>query len=128
MGTHQEPHNPRGRTTPDWNTENPAKRPVGSIPPGWHYRNAETRQEAAQAPESPGPIPTEGQDGSGDSRASKTPRRKVLAGGLGGGVGGNIAVILAFHLPAVPDTVIVAYTSLLVTALAFMCAYMVREG
>ena len=59
-------------------------------------------------------------------KTGKTPRRKVLAGAAGGGIGGQLAVILAYHMPDVPPTVVAAYSSLVVTALAFAAAYLTR--
>jgi hypothetical protein len=60
-------------------------------------------------------------------KPSKVPKKKVAAAGVGGGLGGNVAVILAFHLPDLPPEVVAAYTALLVTILALLSAYLTPE-
>lgn len=59
---------------------------------------------------------------------AKAPQRKVVAAGAGVGLGGNIAVILAYHLPTVPPEVTAAYTAVLLAVLATLFAYLVPES
>ncbi len=102
----------KGRTSPDWSTD----RPVGQPTPN--------RPVAASA----SPVPANVAAAMGESqKPSRVPRRKVLAAGAGGGLGGNLAVILAYHFPVLPEIVIAAYTSLLVTVLVVATAYLVPE-
>ena len=101
-------------------------------PPGWSVADRTTKgreasEEAAQGPPRPEPMRRPADTGGSvmePEKTGKTPRRKVLAGAAGGGIGGQLAVILAHHLPEVPPTVIAAYSSLVVTALALAAAYL----
>ena len=53
----------------------------------------------------------------------------MLAAAAGGGFGGHIAVVVAYHMPDVPPEGTAAYSSLVVTALALVAAYLTRaEG
>ncbi len=100
----------KGRTSPDWSTEHPAGQPILNRP--------------ASAP----PVPANIAPAMGESqKPSKVPRRKVLGAGAGGGLGGNLAVIIAYHFPTLPEIVVAAYTSLLVTGLAVGAAYLIPE-
>lgn len=56
---------------------------------------------------------------------SGAPKRKVLASAVGAGLGGNISVILTFHLPTMPPEVVAAYTSVLIALLGMVFAYLV---
>lgn len=58
-------------------------------------------------------------------KRSKSPRRKVVAGSAGGGFGGLLSVIIAYHFPEIPPTVTAAYASLIVGVLGFVVAYLV---
>lgn len=54
----------------------------------------------------------------------KTPRRKVLASATGGGLGIPISIILAYHFPAMDETVTLAYSGLIVVLLGFIAGYL----
>lgn len=59
---------------------------------------------------------------------SKAPGRKVLAGIGGSGLGGYIAVIVAYNFPDLPPEVAAAYSGLLITVLGAFFAYLVPEN
>ncbi len=71
--------------------------------------------------------PVSSDEAGGPAPASNiAPTRKVLAAGAGGGgIGVPLAVILAYHLPAMPTEVTVAYAGLLVAFLSFLSGYLV---
>lgn len=109
-------------------------RNLGNLNSPW----SQARRDAPRTPESPDPEAPE--DGAGDSGAksptitsklaashSRTPRRKPLAFLGGGGVGGHVAIILAFYLPDYPPEVISAFAVLLVLALGFVSSYLVAS-
>lgn len=59
------------------------------------------------------------------SEKSWAPGRKFLAAGTGLGLGGNIAIIVAYHFPDMPATVTAAYGGIVMYFVTLLVTYLV---